>query len=297
MSELKELKSIELSSFTTILTGIEIIFAIIFSIIISIAIIAFVPQGVSLAIYMIPTIVVSTLMYGTYKNFFEGFLYNTLSKKLKTINIVIKDGKEIAEISTTETAIMCSIIITIEFILLYLVSVFIMPIFLTSIMQTLAMTGQMAVAFTIYQFLSIISQPTTILILIFGIFIISFVFILLGAFIYNIFANTGRGAVVKLSSENNMTVIESIAPLKLAIVSTVVIGILNVIFNIIMLITGYAPITVVESIVSGFIGAFICGFLIAAFYNFLSPMLGKLKLELIQLITFFFYIWNISFKH
>lgn len=282
MSELKELKSIELSSFTTILTGIEIIFAIIFSIIISIAIIAFVPQGVSLAIYMIPTIVVSTLMYGTYKNFFEGFLYNTLSKKLKTINIVIKDGKEIAEISTTETAIMCSIIITIEFILLYLVSVFIMPIFLTSIMQTLAMTGQMAVAFTIYQFLSIISQPTTILILIFGIFIISFVFILLGAFIYNIFANTGRGAVVKLSSENNMTVIESIAPLKLAIVSTVVIGILNVIFNIIMLITGYAPITVVESIVSGFIGAFICGFLIAAFYNFLSPVLGKLKLELID---------------
>ena len=282
MSELKELKSIELSSFTTILTGIEIIFAIIFSIIISIAIIAFVPQGVSLAIYMIPTIVVGTLMYGTYKNFFEGFLYNTLSKKLKTINIVIKDGKEIAEISTTETAIMCSIIITIEFILLYLVSVFIMPIFLTSIMQTLAMTGQMAVAFTIYQFLSIISQPTTILILIFGIFIISFVFILLGAFIYNIFANTGRGAVVKLSSENNMTAIESIAPLKLAIVSTVVIGILNVIFNIIMLITGYAPITVVESIVSGFIGAFICGFLIAAFYNFLSPMLGKLKLELID---------------
>ena len=282
MSELKELKSIELSSFTTILTGIEIIFALIFSIIISIAIIAFVPQGVSLAIYMIPTIVVGTLMYGTYKNFFEGFLYNTLSKKLKTINIVIKDGKEIAEISTTETAIMCSIIITIEFILLYLVSVFIMPIFLTSIMQTLAMTGQMAVAFTIYQFLSIISQPTTILILIFGIFIISFVFILLGAFIYNIFANTGRGAVVKLSSENNMTVIESIAPLKLAIVSTVVIGILNVIFNIIMLITGYAPITVVESIVSGFIGAFICGFLIAAFYNFLSPMLGKLKLELID---------------
>ncbi len=282
MSELKELKSIELSSFTTILTGIEIIFALIFSIIISIAIIAFVPQGVSLAIYMIPTIVVGTLMYGTYKNFFEGFLYNTLSKKLKTINIVIKDGKEIAEISTTETAIMCSIIITIEFILLYLVSVFIMPIFLTSIMQTLAMTGQMAVAFTIYQFLSIISQPTTILILIFGIFIISFVFILLGAFIYNIFANTGRGAVVKLSSENNMTVIESIAPLKLAIVSTVVIGILNVIFNIIMLITGYAPITVVESIVSGFIGAFICGFLIAAFYNFLSPILGKLKLELID---------------
>ena len=140
----------------------------------------------------------------------------------------------------------------------------------------------MAVAFTIYQFLSIISQPTTILILIFGIFIISFVFILLGAFIYNIFANTGRGAVVKLSSENNMTVIESIAPLKLAIVSTVVIGILNVIFNIIMLITGYAPITVVESIVSGFIGAFICGFLIAAFYNFLSPVLGKLKLELID---------------
>ena len=282
MSELKELKSIELSSFTTILTGIEIIFALIFSIIISIAIIAFVPQGVSLAIYMIPTIVVGTLMYGTYKNFFEGFLYNTLSKKLKTINIVIKDGKEIAEISTTETAIMCSIIITIEFILLYLVSVFIMPIFLTSIMQTLAMTGQMAVAFTIYQFLSIISQPTTILILIFGIFIISFVFILLGAFIYNIFANTGRGAVVKLSSENNMTVIESIAPLKLAIVSTVVSGILNVIFNIIMLITGYAPITVVESIVSGFIGAFICGFLIAAFYNFLSPVLGKLKLELID---------------
>lgn len=282
MSDLKELKSIELSSFTTILTGIEVIFALIFSIIISIAIIAFVPEGVSLAIYMIPTIVVGTLMYGTYKNFFEGFLYNTLSKKLKTVNITIRDGKEIAEISTTETAIMYSIIITIEFILLYLVSVFLLPIFLSSIMQTLAMTGQLAIAYSIYQFLSIISQPTTILILIFGTFIISFVFTLLGTFIYNIFANTGRGAIVELSSENNMTVIESIAPLKLAIACTVVIGILNVIFNIIMLITGYPPITVVQSIVSGFISAFISAFLIAVFYNFLSPMLGKLKLELID---------------
>ena len=282
MTELKELKSIELASFTTILTTIEVIFAIIISLIIAIPMSVLIPTGSSLAIYLIPTIIVGTLIYATYSNFLNGFIYNMLAKKLKTINVVIKDGEEILEISTTETAIICSIIITIQFILCYLASVFVVPIFISSIMQTLMYSGQMEVATMLYQLLLIVSQPTTILILIFGIFIISFVFTLLGTFIYNILANAGHGIKLNLSNDNKMTVIESINIKKFTIASTIIIGVLNIIFTIIMMISSLPATSAIINIIAGFVGGAIIGLLVAIFYNYLSPIFDKLKLELID---------------
>ena len=40
--------------------------------------------------------------------------------------------------------------------------------------------------------------------------------------------------------------------------------------------------TLVINVIVGFIGAFVNGALMAIFYNFLAPKLGKLKLELID---------------
>lgn len=282
MSSLKELKSVDLASYTIISTAIAVLFSTISSIIFVIGVGIASPQAFGGIIYIISTIIVGTLMYSVYNTFFQGFLYNILTEKINTIKVALKDNNEIIKVSTTETAIVISMIITIQAILLYLVSVFLLPLLLNSIIQTMMYSGQQLVAYNIYEFLMILSQPTTVAMIIFGTFIITFVFVLLGCYIYNILADTGRGAVVNLSSEGNMTAIDSVDVLKLAIVFAVVGGVLNLILALITLVSGGDLVTIIGNIIGGFIGNFINGALIAIFYNFLAPRLGKLKLELID---------------
>ena len=282
MSNVKELKSIELASFTTMMTGIAVLFSIIAAIIFAIYMGAAVPNGLGMVIYLIPTIIVGTFMYTIYNSFCEGLLYNFLAKKLKTIAVIITDKGEIAKISTTETATMAAIILTIQAILLYLVSVFILPIFLTSIMQTLMYAGQSTVAYSIYQLLMLLSQPATIGISIFGTFIITFVFVLLGTYIYNFVANSGRTIVLKLSEENCLTVIDSVDTLKIAIMFSIICGVLSIITGIISLVSGANILSFIGSVIGGFVGGFVEFYLFALFYNFLAPKIGKIKLELID---------------
>ncbi len=282
MSSVKELKSVDLSSYTIISTAIAVLFSIISSIVLVIAMGAMSPVAMGISAYLVSTIIVGTLMYTTYNAFCQGFLYNILAKKLNAIQIAFKDDKEITKVSTTPTAIIIAMIMTIQVILLYLVSVFILPLLLNALVQTLIYSGQELLAYSLYQFIFILSQPTTVAMIIFGTFIITFVFVLLGCYIYNILAGTGKGAIVNLSKQDNMTSIESIDVLKLAIVFAVVGGILNLILAIISLISGGDILSAIGNIIGGFIGSFVDGILIAVFYNFLAPKLGKLKLELID---------------
>lgn len=281
MLSIKEIRSIELSSFTTISTAISLLFSIISVIIISIFIALLMPAASSIIPYLIPTIIVGSFMFTIYNSFCQGLLYNLLAKKLKTVAIAINDG-EIIKISTTETAMMVSIILTIQMLLLYLVSILVLPLILTTAMQTLMYSGQQVIAYNLYQLLILISQPVTIAIFIFGTLIISFVFVLLGCYIYNILGKRGRGVSLKLSNNNGLTEIESIDSLKLAIAFAIISCILNLILGIIMIISG-APITTgIGNCLGGLIVGFIESYLIAAFYNYLSPKLGNLKIELID---------------
>ncbi|WP_295610634.1 hypothetical protein [uncultured Methanobrevibacter sp.] len=282
MSGFKELKSVDLASYTIISTAIAVLFSIISSIVLVIAIGIASPQAMSGAIFIISTLIVGTLMYTVYNAFCQGYLYNILTQKLNSIKIAFRDDKEIVKVSTIETAIVISMITTIQVILLYLVSVFLFPLLLNSLIQTLMYSGQQLMAFSIYQFMMLLSQPVTIAMIIFGTFVITFVFVLLGCYIYNILAGTGRGAIVNLSNEDNMTAIDSIDVLKLAIVFAVVGGVLNLILALITLISGGDVMTLIINVIVGFVGAFVNGVLMAIFYNFLAPKLGKLKLELID---------------
>ena len=203
-------------------------------------------------------------------------------KKQAEVIFALEDGKEIAKISTTETATMIALISTIQFILLYLVSVLVLPLLFTSVIQTLMFTGQATLAYGIYQLLAILSQPTTILMLIFGTFIITFVFVLIGAYIYNILAKKGRGVILNLGNEGGLTAIESIEPLKLAIAFAIICGILSLIVGIISVISGGSIANLIGNVLGGFVGGFIEFYLIAIFYNFLAPKIGKIKLELID---------------
>ena len=281
MISVKELQSIDLASYTVIFTGISILFSIIFALVITLLIGILSPGSIGIAIYLIPTLIVGTFMIGIYRYFSESLFYNLLAKKLRNIKIALNDG-EIVKISPTETATILATIATIQAILLYLVSVIILPLILNAMIQTFMFSGQQFLAMELYQLLLIISQPMTIIMFIFGTFVVTFISILIGAYIYNILASKGRGVVLELSEENGMTLIDSIDMMKFAIAASIIGGILNLIFGIIMLISGGTIVALIGNIISGFVGGFISAALIAIFYNFLAPKLGKLKIELID---------------
>ena len=176
-----------------------------------------------------------------------------------------------------------SIILTIQVILLYLASVLILPMMLGSVMQTLMLSGEETVAYSIYQLIFVVSQPTTIAIIIFGTFIITFVFVLIATFIYNFIASKGRGIKLNLSNDNNLTSIDSIEPLKFAIAFAIIEGILNLIIGVISVVSGSGVVNLVANVLGGFVGGFIIAIIIAVVYNFLSQKLGKIKIELIDL--------------
>ncbi|WP_042692180.1 hypothetical protein [Methanobrevibacter oralis] len=279
---IKELKSIDISRLTIISTGIAVLFSVIVSIIIMLGIVTTSANNIKVLLYLIPTIIVTTFMISIYSNFLIGYLYNVLSKRLNNIKIEFNDKNEISKISTTSTATIIAIISTIYVILIYLASMFILPLMINSIMQTLLYSGQTMLAYSMYSVLLIVNNPLTVAYMILGTFIITFVFTLLGTYIYNILASKGRGVLLTLSEENGITTIESISVLKLAIVFSIIYGILNVILAIIMIISGGATNIAIGTIIGGFVNGFIDSALVAIFYNFLAPRLGKLKIELIN---------------
>jgi len=281
MVSIKELKSIDLSSYTIIMCGISVLFSIIAAILLTIVIGIATPANIGTSIYLIPTIIIGTFMISIYRYFSEGLFYNLLAKKFNTIKLTFEKN-ELVKVSTTETAAVLAIIALIQSLIIYLATVFMLPLVLNATVQTLMFAGQQGAAYTIYQMLALYNQPVTIALILFGSFIITFVFILLATYIYNILGTNGRGAIVNLSKENEFTVIDSIDPLKLGIAFAIISFVLNIVIGLIMMITGMPIVNAIGNMVSGLISGFVFAAIFAAFYNFLSPKLGKLKLELID---------------
>lgn len=282
MSSVKELKSVDLSSYTLIMTGIAVVFSIITAIGITVGIGLMSPASIGVSLYLIPTIIVGAFMCSIYSCFSQGLFYNVLAKKFNTIKLTFNDGNDIVKISPAETATMIGLIAIIETVLLYLVSSFVLPIVLNASVQTLMMGGQQAAAYSLYQLLVLLNEPSTVAVVILGSFIITFVFTLIAVYIYNILGSNGRGVSVNLSSANTYTVLESVDPLKLAIVVAIITGVINLILSVILLVNGGNLTPVVFNVIGGFVGGFIEAGLFAVFYNYLSPVIGKLKIELID---------------
>ena len=278
----KELKSIDLSSFTIISTGINVLFSIIVALLFAAGMAITYPNSIGFTIYIAPTIIVGTFIIGIYVSFSEGLFFNLLAKYLNNIKLGFKDEKEITKISNSETAIIIAIIMAIEAVIMYLALSFILPLVLNATIQTLMLTGQESVAYSFYQLLTLFNQPLTMTVAILASLIICFIYILLGTYIYNLFASTGRGIIVSLSKEDKWTVIDSVDIMNFTVAITVISAVLSIISAIILMIMGMniqgAVINIFQGIISGFIGSA----LTAVFYNFLAPKIGKLKLELID---------------
>ena len=279
MSDIKTLKSIDITSYTTITTGIGVLFSILLSILLIIGIGIASSENIGIVAYIIPTIIVGTLMCSIYHRFMEGYLYNLLTKKLNPITFELKDGKEITKISTVPTALIVAIISTIFTILLLAIGIFVIPLILSAIIQILMFSELTVIAYLLYQVSMILMHPVVIGMIIIGSFIVTFVFTLIATYIYNFIGSKGRGVIIDLS---NNTTLNSIEPVSLIIALTAVSLIFNIILAIITLISGGDATQALGNIIGGLISGVVGGGLIAIFYNFLAPKLGELKVELID---------------
>lgn len=275
----KELKSIDLSSYTIISTGVATLISILIAIIIIVAFAVSVPNSMGVMIYIFPTIVFGTMISNIFVNFSTGYLYNVLSKRLGFIKFNIEEDS-IKSISAKETGLLVGFITLIMILVIYLATSLILPLIISSFMTLLMYSAQTGIATAMYQTMMLISNPITIAIGIIGSVIIVSVFTLLGIYIYNILASSDREIVVKLSKENNLTQLDSITPLNFAIAMGAISLILNIILAAILVISGVPLFNALVDVLIGFVSAFITAMLIALSYNFLAPKLGKLKVEL-----------------
>lgn len=275
----KELKSIDIASYTIISTGIATLISILISIIIVGIFAASVPNSFGIMMYIIPTIVFGTLICSVFLYFSQGYLYNVLSKKLGFIKLDI-EGDYIKKVSAKEMGLIFGAITLILILVIYLALSLIIPLFISSFMTILMYASQTDIATAVYQLMFIISNPTSIAVGIIGSTIIVSVFTLLGAYIYNILANSERGILVKLSQEDKFMQLDSITPINFAIAMGAISLILNIIIAIILIISGVQIFNALIDVLLGFAIVFIEALIIAVFYNFLAPKIGKLKVEL-----------------
>ena len=275
----KKLTSIDIESYTVISTGINVLLSIIMSIIIVGLFAVAVPNSIGVMAYLIPTIIFGTMISNIFLAFTEGYLYNILSSKFGFIKVDI-EGDYIKKISTKETALIVGCISLIITLIIYLAFSLIIPLFLSSLMTILMYGSRTNLAAALYQIMFLISNPLFIAIGILGSVIIVTVFTLLATYIYNILASSERGILVKLTTEDKFTQLESITPLSFAIAIGAICLILNIVVGIIMVLSGVPIFNALTSILMSFVTGFISSYILAIFYNFLAPRLGKLKVEL-----------------
>ena len=275
----KELKSIDLSSYTLISTGIATLIAVLIAIIIVGLFAVSVPNSLGVMIYIFPSIVFGTLISNIFVNFSTGYLYNVLSKRLGFIKFDI-EGDSINKISARETGLLVGVITLVMILVIYLATSLILPLVISSFITLLMYSAQTEIATVMYQTMMMISNPMTILIGILGSVIIVSVFTLLGIYIYNILASSNRAILVKLTEKDGLTQLDSITPLNFAIAMGAISLILNIIIAAILVISGVPLFNALVDVLIGFVYTFIIAILIALLYNFLAPKLGKLKVEL-----------------
>lgn len=278
MTTVKRLKSLDISSVTIMATTISLIFSIIISIIMLVVFGAISLNNIAIMAFIIPTLIFGTLIVSVYRNFIESWLYNLISKKTSIVFSIEEDGT-VTNISTVSTALIIAIITTVMALIEYMVILFLGQLTLSAMVQTFMMTGQQLIAMQLYNLLLVVSNPLYVIGLIVGGFIISFIYVLIGTYIYNLIAGNNYGAKLNIKENSSL---ESIDVKSFAISITIIYLVLGLISGILSAITTGNYLEIAITPIMTFILGFIVTAIIAWLYNVLAPKVGQIKFELID---------------
>lgn len=278
MTTVKRLKSLDISSVTIMATTISLIFSIIISIIMLVIFGAISLNNIAIMAFIIPTLIFGTLIVSVYRNFIESWLYNLISKKTSIVFSIEEDGT-VTNISTVSTALIIAIITTVMALIEYMVILFLGQLTLSAMVQTFMMTGQQLIAMQLYNLLLVVSNPLYVIGLIVGGFIISFIYVLIGTYIYNLIAGNNYGAKLNIKENSSL---ESIDVKSFAISISIIYLVLGLISGILSAITTGNYLEIAITPIMTFILGFIVTAIIAWLYNVLAPKVGQIKFELID---------------
>ncbi|WP_178647578.1 hypothetical protein [uncultured Methanobrevibacter sp.] len=278
MTTVKRLKSLDISSVTIMATTISLIFSIIISIIMLVVFGAISLNNIAIMAFIIPTLIFGTLIVSVYRNFIESWLYNLISKKTSIVFSIEEDGT-VTNISTVSTALIIAIITTVMALIEYMVILFLGQLTLSAMVQTFMMTGQQLIAMQLYNLLLVVSNPLYVIGLIVGGFIISFIYVLIGTYIYNLIAGNNYGAKLNIKENSSL---ESIDVKSFAISISIIYLVLGLISGILSAITTGNYLEIAITPIITFILGFIVTAIIAWLYNVLAPKVGQIKFELID---------------
>lgn len=278
MAAVKRVKSLDISSVTIMATTITLIFAVIISVLGLIALGIISIDYIGVMAFLVPSIICGAIVVSVYRTFIQSFLYNLISKRT-SVMISLEDDGTVSKVSTSSTAIVVSIISTVMILIEYMIGLLAIPLILSSAIQTLMMSGAQQIAFELYKLLMMVSNPVFVLGVIVGTFIVTFIYVLIGTYIYNYIASKGYGAEVNIKDN---TILESVDVKSVATSAAMIALILGLISGIINAISTGDFFGIIISTVSSFIAWYIGGFILAALYNKLAPKVGKIKFELID---------------
>lgn len=278
MKNLKNLKSIDLSSTTIIGTSINIVWSIVFMVVVIAALSAVIGRfDISFAIIGIG-IVFGTIILSIAQYFGISFLYNFFIKKMKDIKINIPGMEKITEISLASTSLMIAVISLVVSIIIYPL-IFLALSFVSllyPLLQAISLQGWSWLVFPI----SLSFSPMFIIYA----FIIGLVFTAIGVFIFNKISPKIGGLKLSLSSDGNMTKINSVDPKTAGMITGIICLVFGLIYGLFFsILTGNLPanlILIVILTVGGLIGGFIYGALSSVLYNFFAKKFNPVKLEL-----------------
>lgn len=268
MSDMKKLKCIEKSSFTSMYSSISLIWGVIIVFISIISLLAtnFNLINIPLLVIMLSAVVL-ILFFSIFHSFLASSIYNLLVNKIGSYEFLIDGMGEITKISTKNFSFITILIVAI-------ISIIQLPILIT-------VRAVLANNF-LFSFIS-----STIFVLMLLIWI--FATLVLFATIYNYLTQFIGGIKVKLiEKRENIILIDAIDPISLGLITSIVFSLINFIFGIVGLIigagTGLTIITQVINIILSFMTYFILVFVVsvisALLYNRLSERTEGIKIKL-----------------
>jgi len=278
MADLKNLKSIDLSSITIIGTSINFIWSVVFAILLIITF-SLINGAFGIGFIIIGLgIIFGTIIFSIPQYFGIAFLYNFFSKRMKNVKIDIKGVNRITEISVSSLALIVAVISLVVSIIIFPL-IFITLSFIPLLVQILQVMSLQGLAWLVYP-ASFVFTP---LFIIYA-FVIGFVLTAVGAFIFNKISPMIDGLKVSLSSEGNLTKIDSIDPKSAGIISGIISLVFGLLYGLLFsIVSGNLPanlILIVGLTIGGLIGGFVCGALNSILYNFLAKKFSPVKLEL-----------------
>jgi len=278
MKDLKNLKSIDLSTITIIGTSINFIWSLMFVIILTIALslvigkfnISFVIIGIGI---IFGTIILSIAEY-----FGVSFLYNFFIKKMKYVQIDISGMDKIIEISVLPFALIAAVISLLVSIILYPI-IFLSLTFVSILYPLLQAMIFKGVSWAVFP-ISLIFSP----LFIFYVFIIAIIFTTIGTYIFNKISLILGGLKLSLSKNGKMTEICSIDPKTAGIITGTIFLLFGLFYGLIFsILSGNFPANIILTtvfIIGGFICGFVYGTVSSVLYNFFAKKFGPVKLEL-----------------